>query len=433
MKLIAVLAAFTGVCFAAAAEVSYISYFGAGSPKPDDATIRDFKINVPHATLQELQVRLKYTRIGHTQLEDVPDFEYGFNLKTLQSFRDYWINSYDWRKWEAKLNELPQYTTEIEGLKIHFIHAKPPAGKYKQVVPLLLVHGWPGNVFEFYKAIPMLTDPAAHLNGSNADIAFEVVAPSIPGFGWSDQPQKKGCDQIATARIFNTLVTERLGIQKYVAQGGDWGSIVTADIARQYPERLYGLHLNMMLLLGRDFNAPTNATTIFYSPVWSNMIDFNFLKELGYFHIQATKPDTVGVGLNDSPIGLMAYILEKFSTWTNPDYLRLSDGGLEKKFTKDELLTIIMIYWTNGNIVSSVRYYKELFMNPAVRNKVTVPTAYAAFAHDIAHPPPEVLAKEEYNLTRYTYPEDGGHFAAFEVPTLFSNDVFELAKTVVPN
>ncbi|KAH7715310.1 hydrolasealpha/beta fold family protein [Aphelenchoides avenae] len=236
------------------------------------------------------------------------------------------------------------------------------------------------------KVIPMLTDPAAHLNGSNADIAFEAVAPSIPGFGWSDQPQKKGCDQISTARIFNTLVTERLGIQKYVAQGGDWGSIVTADIARSYPERLYGLQPQHDAPSWEGLQRADERDHHLLLPVWPNMIDYNFLKELGYFHIQATKPDTVGVGLNDSPIGLMAYILEKFSTWTNPDYLRLSDGGLEKKFTKDE-----------------------------------------------PPPPPEVLAKEEYNLTRYTYPEDGGHFAAFEVPTLFSNDVFEFAKTVVPN
>ncbi|KAH7723774.1 Protein W01A11.1 [Aphelenchoides avenae] len=234
--LLPIFAFWAAVCWSAfAAEDN--GYYGPGSPKPDDVSIKPFKIHVPDETLQDLKLRLKHARIGHQPLDDVDDFEYGFNLKTLQKFRDYWSSKYDWRKWEKVLNKHPQFTTEIAGLKIHFIHAKPPAGKYKTVVPLLIVHGWPGNVFEFYKAIPMLTDPAAYIKNAGNELAFEVVAPSIPGFGWSDQPAKKGCDQVATAHIFNKLMTKRLGFRKYVAQGGDWGSIITADVARLYPEK----------------------------------------------------------------------------------------------------------------------------------------------------------------------------------------------------
>ncbi|KAH7718331.1 Protein W01A11.1 [Aphelenchoides avenae] len=421
-------------------------YFGAGTPKPDDTAIKPFKIYVANHTLQELKSRLRSARIGHEQLEDVPDFEYGFNLKTLLRFRDYWANEYDWRKWEAVLNRFPQFTTELEGLNVYFIHVKPPAQKYKKVVPLLIVHGWPGNVFEFYKAIPMLVDPQAHLKGANTDIAFEVVAPSIPGFGYSEQPHKKGCGQIQTARIFNKLMTDRLGFRKYVAQGGDWGSAVTSHIARLYPKRLFGLHLNMLVV-------KTNVKTILlqiaasYAPSWffSDPVfhDFsykqrflNFIKETGHFHIHATKPDTVGVALNDSPVGLLAYILEKFSTGTNPSFRSLHDGGLERKFTMDELLTIVTIYWTRGNIVSSVRLYKEWFMDPAndalEEQYVTVPIAYAAFPHELADRPPRELAARGYNITRYTHFVDGGHFAAFEAPKELSNDVLKFAKAVVP-
>uniref|UniRef100_A0A915CL55 Transmembrane protein 258 n=1 Tax=Ditylenchus dipsaci TaxID=166011 RepID=A0A915CL55_9BILA len=197
-------------------------YFGSGSKRKDNPAITPFKVQVSNDSIVDLQSRLQASRIGHQQLEDVNSFEYGMNLVTLNSFKDYWLNNFDWRKQEELLNAYPQFTTEIEGLKIHFIYAKPPqSSKYKKVIPLLLVHGWPGNVFEFYKIIPMLVDPQKHFKG-NFDYAFEVVAPSIPGYGWSEQPHKQGFSQMATARVFNKLMVDRLNFPKYLAQGGDW-------------------------------------------------------------------------------------------------------------------------------------------------------------------------------------------------------------------
>ena len=416
-------------------------YFGQGNKKPDDTSIKPFKINVPNEILEDLKNRIKRARIGHLQLEDVPDFSYGFNLKTLNNFKDYWLEKYDWRKWEAQLNKFNQFTTQIEGLKIHFIHAKPPEKKYSKVIPLLIVHGWPGNVFEFYKIIPILTDPNSFLK-EKSDFAFEVVAPSIPGYGWSEASHKAGLDQISTARIFNKLMTERLKFKKYLVQGGDWGSLVVSNIGRMFPENIYGVHLNMAFI---PRNLKTTLLQIFgsYFPtlVWKDRefdsysvkkMFIEIIKETGYMHIQSTKPDTIGVGLNDSPIGLMTYILEKFSTWTNPSFRDLPDGGLEKKFTKDELLTIIMIYWVNGNILPSQRYYKEFFSHlerfDFANSFIRAPVGVASFPHDLGIRTPREICETVYNVTHYTLMKDGGHFAAFEMPKELAEDVFTFMK-----
>uniref|UniRef100_A0A915D758 Uncharacterized protein n=1 Tax=Ditylenchus dipsaci TaxID=166011 RepID=A0A915D758_9BILA len=315
-------------------------YYGSGNERKDNPSITPFRVEVSNASLQDLKARLEASRIGHQQLEDVSDFEYGMNLATVKSFKDHWLHKFDWRKQEALLNAFPQFTTEIEGLKVHFIHAKPPqSSNYKKVVPLLLVHGWPGNVFEFYKLIPMLVDPQNHLKG-DFDWAFEVVAPSIPGYGWSEQPHKQGFSHLSAARVFNKLMVDRLHFAKYMGQGGDWA-------------QLFGVHLNMVFGF-----PPLNGRSIFYSiqnsPISTRKkAALDFARESGYFHLQATKPDTIGVGLNDSPIGLMTYILEKFSTWTDPQYVQLSDGGLEKKFTKDELFDDYQNTWNAQRVCES--------------------------------------------------------------------------------
>ncbi|VDN32972.1 unnamed protein product, partial [Cylicostephanus goldi] len=198
-------------------EVEENGWFGTGSPRADDPMVHPFSVSVPDEVLEDLRRRLMNARVSHRHLDDSNDFWYGFNSDELEVFRKYWLNSYNWKKHENIINQFKQFQTEIEGLKIHFIR-EPAASGYKKVVPLLIVHGWPGNVFEFYKIIPMLTDPKKH--GIDSEIAFEVIAPSIPGYGWSDQPKKTGFSQLACARVFRKLM-DRLGIKKYYLQGGD--------------------------------------------------------------------------------------------------------------------------------------------------------------------------------------------------------------------
>uniref|UniRef100_A0AC35U1H9 Epoxide hydrolase n=1 Tax=Rhabditophanes sp. KR3021 TaxID=114890 RepID=A0AC35U1H9_9BILA len=419
-------------------------YFGSGEKKADNEAIIPFKIHVPDAELADIKQRLTNSRVGHSTLEDVKSFEYGINTQTLASVKDYWLTKFNWRKQEVLLNSFPQFKTEIEGLNIHYLHIKPSKNKYKTIFPLILVHGWPGSIFEFHKMIPMLSDPA--IIDPKMDFAFELIIPSIPGYGYSDSSKKTGLNQFAVARIFKKLMT-RLGHKKWFAQGGDWGSLITGQMARLFPEHLLGLHVNMAFIQASSLKqlayiiiGNIRPSLIFKNPIHQNYSTLrvlgHLLKESGYMHIQGTKPDTVGVALNDSPLGLAAYILEKFSTWTNPDFVQLEDGGLTKKFTMDELLTNIMIYYTNGNIVSSQRFYKESFRSSEnqelAKQYVSVKTGYAAFPFDLGERVPEELFQLSYNMVTYNSFEgkEGGHFAAFEVPELLARDVINFVKTV---
>ncbi|KAF7637346.1 Epoxide hydrolase [Meloidogyne graminicola] len=420
-------------------------YFGFGEPKPDDEKIKTFNIEFSSEEIIQLKERLKNSRIGHSELEDVNDWSYGIKLNTLKDWSNYWEMNFDFNKSQERLNQFPHYLTQIEGIMIHFLHVKPPKqSSYKQIIPLILVHGWPGNVYEFYKIIPLLTDPKARSLDFN--FAFEVIAPSIPGYGFSEQPHKKGFDSIAAARIFNRLMTERLGFKKYLAQGGDWGSLIVSNLGQYYSSNLLAIHLNMAFV--NPFDSFKHFILSFigcYKPHWvfsepehfKNFFikskGYEFLGESGYMHIQATKPDTIGVGLNDSPIGLLAYILEKFSTWTNPSFRSLPDGGLLRKYSQEDLLTIVSIYWFRGNILSSQRFYKENFSSKNIElssKYVPIPTGYAAFPHDLGEVAPKELMKLNYNLTHMTIFRDGGHFAALEMPKELANDIFNFAKTI---
>uniref|UniRef100_A0A0R3RIX1 Epoxide hydrolase n=1 Tax=Elaeophora elaphi TaxID=1147741 RepID=A0A0R3RIX1_9BILA len=413
-------------------------WFGRGEKCADDERIIPFKVNVSEQAIEDLKFRLKNARISYEPLEDSNDFSYGFNSKYLKHLANYWLNEYNWKYYEDIINSLPQFTTEIEGLKVHFIHAKPIRDNYEVVIPLLMVHGWPGNVFEFYKIIPMLLDPIQQI-GSDINVTFEIIAPSIPGFGWSSAPMKKGFGPQAAVRIFHKLMI-RLGFSRFLLQGGDWGRSITTDIAFYYPQSVIGLHLNMAIsLTWKAFLYGTIGIIaprlVYSSKTFHHQSTRTFFKDLleesGYMHIQATKPDTAGAAVGDSPIGLAAYILEKFAYGTNTTYRSLPDGGLTEKFTLDELLTLVSIYWFNGNIANSMRFYKEYFRSSSsgFNRYISIPTGYAAFPEDMSKQPKE-LVRTMYNLTHYSEVESGGHFAAFEEPKILAADFIEFVKTI---
>ncbi|XP_003410982.1 epoxide hydrolase 1 [Loxodonta africana] len=409
----------------------------------EDASIRPFRVETSDEEINDLHWRIDKTRLA-APLED-SCFHYGFNSNYLKKILSYWRNEFDWKKQVEILNKYPHFKTKIEGLDIHFIHVKPtqlPAGRSAK--PLLMVHGWPGSFYEFYKIIPLLTDPKSH--GLSDEHVFEVICPSIPGYGFSEASSKKGLNSVATARIFYKLM-QRLNFQEFYVQGGDWGSLICTNMAQMVPRHVKGLHLNMALvmrnfftlslLLGRRFGRLFGYTErdmeLLYP--FKEKIFYTVMRESGYLHIQATKPDTVGCALNDSPVGLAAYILEKFSTWTNSEFRNLEDGGLERKFSLDDLLTNIMLYWTTGTIVSSQRYYKEnlgkgLNVHRHERMKVHVPTGFAAFPDELIHVPEKLVRFKYPKLLSYSYMPRGGHFAAFEEPELLAKDIRKFVEQV---
>ncbi|XP_039994878.1 epoxide hydrolase 1 [Xiphias gladius] len=414
-------------------------WWGAGErPLSEDDKIYPFEVQTSDEEIEDLHERIDRTRYTDP-LED-SGFQYGFNSTYLKEVVSYWRHKFDWKKQVAVLNKYPHFKTRIEGLDVHFIHVRPPRRENQKVLPLMLVHGWPGSFYEFYKILPLLTE--------NQDgVVFEVICPSIPGYGFSEAPHKQGFDSLAAARVFLTLM-ERLGFSQFYLQGGDWGSFITTNMAQMKPQCVKGLHLNMFtsrrgfkvllslvigpyfpFLVGLSLEDVRRLFPFFEKNVW------NILRETGYFHIQATKPDTAGCGVNDSPVGLVAYILEKFSTWTDLRNSDLADGGLERKFSLDDLFTNVMIYWTTGSMVSSMRFYKENFKsNPEKRvdakTGIYVPTGLAAFPGELMHCPKSWAQNRYQNIYSYTFMPRGGHFAAFEEPQLLANDLVQFVKKV---
>ncbi|XP_068423920.1 epoxide hydrolase 1 [Clinocottus analis] len=414
-------------------------WWGAGKkPLSEDDQIYPFKVQTSQEEIEDLHERIDRTRYTDS-LED-SCFQYGFNSTYLKTVVSYWRHTFDWKKQVAVLNQYPHFKTKIEGLDVHYVHVRPPHRANQKVVPLMLVHGWPGSFYEFYKILPLLTE--------NQDgLVFEIICPSIPGYGFSDAPRKQGFDSLAASRIFLTLM-ERLGFSQFYLQGGDWGSLITTNMAQMKPLCVKGLHLNMIMsrkgfkvmwsvmigsylpfLVGFSREDVCRLFPFFEKNVW------NILRETGYLHIQATKPDTAGCGLNDSPVGLAAYILEKFSSWTDLGNTNLVDGGLERKLSLDDVLTNVMIYWTTGSIVSSMRFYKENLksnLDNRVDSKVGifVPTGLAAFPGELMHCPKSWAQIRYRNIYSYTFMPRGGHFAAFEEPQLLANDLVQFVKKV---
>ena len=397
--------------------------------------LEPFKISVSDAELADLKSRIASDLKKIVKPLDDIGFEYGFNSEYLKELANYWNDSYKWRQQETLINNIPQFTTRIDGLDIHFLHAKPKSGSGKKIVPLLLVHGWPGSFVEFLDIIPLLT-------AGNSELAFEVVAPSIPGYGFSSAPQKPGHNAAHTAKIFRDLMV-RLGHKEFYCQGGDWGALVTTNLATFFPDNVRGLHVNMA---GAFTNGGMVKSYLAQIPGLKYLIadpadfdkvpNFGFLlQESGYMHIQGTKPDTVGVGLSSSPLGLAAYIMEKFSTWTDPAWRELRDGGLETKtaMDKDRMLTNVMIYWITNSITSSMRYYKENLSSydTAVANTpVRVPVGFADLPNELTRAPRHQLTGKYPRLVSLTTLPSGGHFAAMEVPGHLAADIINFASKV---
>ena len=373
--------------------------------------IEPFRIAVSDAVLEDLRERLARTRFP----DEIPGsgWTYGTSLAYLRELVAYWRDRYDWRAAEAQLNAFPQFRAEVGGLGIHFLHVR---GKGPRPLPLVVTHGWPGSVAEFTGIIGPLADPAAH-GGDPAD-AFDVVCPSMPGYGFSDHPREPGMDPEKIAALWVELM-RGLGYERFGAQGGDWGSMVSTYLGYRHPAHLVGIHLNMVIALPED-RANPDLDGVSPEEVAGLMEAQRFLKEeTGYQRIQGTKPQTLACALNDSPAGLAAWLVEKFRTWSD------CDGNVEKRFTKDRLLTNVMLYWVPETANSSCRlYYESMHAGkfPPAGFRVGVPTGCAIFPKELVKPPRK-WAERLYDVRQWTRMPRGGHFAAMEEPGLLVEDI----------
>ena len=390
---------------------------------PAGATaIRPFEVDIPEEELADLRRRIAATRWPDP--ETVPDQSQGVQLDKLQGLVRYWGTDYDWRRAEAKLNALPQFITQIDGLDIHFIHIR---SRHEDALPLIVTHGWPGSVLELLKVIEPLTDPAA--NGGAAGDAFHLVIPSLPGYGFSARPQGPGWDPDRIARAWDELM-KRLGYTRYVAQGGDWGAVVTEAMGRHAPAGLAGIHVNLPAAVPPDVEAalagtgPVPAMTEQERAVFDALAAYRKSGYSGYFVALTARPQAVGYGLTDSPSGLAAFFLwhPGFAQWTYGE-------DPEEPKTKDEVLDDITLYWLTGTATSSGRlYWENRGASPTSATamktaQISVPVGITVFPEDV-YRPPEIWARRAYpNLVYFHEVDKGGHFAAWEQPELFAAEV----------
>jgi pimeloyl-ACP methyl ester carboxylesterase len=367
--------------------------------------LRPFRIAVPESDLADLRDRLERTR--WPEAETVDDWSQGIPLAYTQELCRYWASDYDWRATEARLNAHPQFLTEIDGLDIHVMHVRSP---HPGALPLVLTHGWPGSIVEFQKAIGPLTDPVAH--GGDAADAFDVVCPSLPGYGFSGKPDAPGwrVERIAAAWA---VLMDRLGYARYGAQGGDWGAMVTASLGHQDPDHVAGIHLNMPMAAPGSLDL-TDMTAAEQTALESFADHRRW--GTGYSKEQSTRPQTVGYGLVDSPAGQAAWIVEKFWAWTD------CDGHPEQVLTRDELLDNVMLYWLPAAGASSARLYWESFVRPGF-DQVSVPTGCSIFPKEIMRMSKRWAASRFTDIRYWSELDAGGHFAAFERPESFVDEV----------
>jgi len=397
----------TGVpAVATADELSFVP--------PATEQITPFRVHVPDSALRDLRSRLVNVRLP--ERETVGDVSQGVPLDRLRALLRHWATGYDWRRLESRLNSLGQYRTRIDGIGIHFLHVR---SRHPDATPILLNHGWPGSFVEFLKSVDPLTDPTAY--GGTEQDAFHVVIPSMPGYGFSDKPATTGWTPARIAGAYGVLM-RRLGYRRYLAQGGDWGGGVTTQMGKQRPAGLVGIHLNFPEYL---FAPPVSAEP---TPAEQAALEeFQTFQHwyAGYFDEQSTRPQTIGYALADSPSGQAAWIYEKFVDWTD------TDKQPERVLSTDDMLDDITLYWLTNTAASSARLYWEYYSNPVGLTTVDLPVGVSVFPGELVRTP-RIWAERAYHDLRYfndTIPA-GGHFAAFEQPRLFTEELRRFARTV---
>ena len=377
--------------------------------------VESFRIAVAERTLTDLRERLGRARFPN-QVRGA-GWAYGTNLGYMKELVEYWLDAYDWRAQEAALNRMPQFLGDVDGRLIHFVHAR---ALREDALTVVITHGWPGSIMEFYKIVEPLTHPERH--GGDAADAFNVICPSMTGYGWSDPWLEPGCDIRFVAERQVKLLAG-LGIERYGVQGGDWGGLVSPYMALLAPEKVAGVHLNMCSTTSTD--DPEEARAHGVMPGRSCISREYYSEHRGYAVIQSLKPDQLGFALNDSPLGLAAWIVQCFQAWGD------CHGDIESRFSKDELLTNIMIYWVTESMPSAIRLYRESMQSRRFgppEAYVATPTAVALFK-DIPRPK-RAWADKHYNITRWTEMPTGGHFAALEEPTRLVADMREFFRTL---
>jgi len=382
----------------------------APARKPDGPVARPFTIAVADAVLLDLKRRLDATRWP----DEVTDsnWAFGTDLQYLRTLAEYWRSGYDWRAQEAMLNRFQHFTVPIDGINLHFVHEPGEGGA---PLPLLLTHGWPGSVVEFQELIPLLTHPSAH--GGDARDAFTVVAPSIPGYGFSFAPNQRRFGLREIADTFQRLMSDVLGYRRYAAHGHDWGAFVSTRLGYAYPESLASIHITLLAVPRERVpgRVPSAEEQRFY-----DQLDHWLKEECGYSSIMGTKPQTLAYALTDSPVGLAAWMIEKFRAWSD------CGGDLDAHFSRDVLLTNIMLYWVTGAIGSSFWPYYARSHEPwiiPVGEKVIVPTGYAEHPREILTPPRSLAELTYGNITRWTRMRSGGHFPALEAPQQLAEEI----------
>ncbi len=373
--------------------------------------IEPFQVAVPEAVLDDLHQRLERTRWP----DEIPGagWDYGFNLAYLQELTTYWRTRFDWRAQEKRINSFPQFRATIDGVGIHFIHAR---GRGPDPLPLVLTHGWPGSFLEMLGVLPLLADPAAH--GGDARDAFDVIVPSIPGFGFSDRPTARGMDTFRVADLWLGLM-DALGYRRFGVQGGDFGANISSRLAFLHHDRVVGLHLNYIPGSYRPYLGPETPPLTPAEEKFQRDDDAWYDAEGAYAHVQRTRPQTLAAAIHDSPAGLCAWIVEKYREWAD------CGGEVERRFSKDELLAHVTLYWVTETFHSSTRLYLESPKRPlhfGHGERITVPVGVARFPLEAPFPPREWVERA-YNIVRWSEPPRGGHFAAMEEPQLLAEDL----------